>query len=289
MTGYGRGESQNDGMTCTIELYSVNNRFLDIAMRLPRSLSLRETEIKEILRSKLGRGKITLNTTIEEESQEKTSLQLDIEKVQTFHQLLQELRKATKIKGAIQLEHLLHFSDSLFVVDSKKDDEKLWNVFLSALHPAITSLKEMRKKEGEELSKDLLERIAAIDIRINAIQKKTNEELPEEQKKLHQRISALVGDIAVINTQRLELEIALLIDKLDITEECVRFRSHTKFFADSLKNDESPGRKLNFLIQEMNREANTIGSKSSSTEITHHVVAIKEELEKVREQLQNIE
>jgi uncharacterized protein (TIGR00255 family) len=137
--------------------------------------------------------------------------------------------------------------------------------------------------------RDLMKRIRQIEETITTIEKIAQDRVPQARHELEERVRELVGDRAVIDQKRLEMEIALLADRLDTTEECVRFRSHNKFFVDALANSEASGRKLNFLLQEMNREANTIGSKSNSVEIAHHVVGVKEELEKIREQLQNIE
>ena len=147
----------------------------------------------------------------------------------------------------------------------------------------------MRMKEGSELAKDLRSRVTDINTKLDTIESISKKRIPEERTKLQERIAQLVSDKSVVDNQRLELEIAILSDKLDVTEECVRFRSHNKFFIEALNAKESEGRKLNFMIQEMNREANTIGSKCNDVDVAHIVVSIKEELEKIREQLQNIE
>lgn len=289
MTGYGRGEAARRGMSFTVELRSVNNRFLEITSRLPRSLSFRESEIKEIIRSKINRGKITINVT---EQKETTGTELSINKAAalSYYALLNQLRKTVKIRETVKLEHLIQFSE-IFEPGTDGEDENAveWTVFEEALRQAVDSLKLMRAKEGEELSKDLIARIGQIDSRLTEIERLSKERIPVERKNLNERIAALVEDPKVINAQRLEFEIAMLADKWDVTEECVRFRSHNKFFLEALHITEAAGRKLNFLIQEMNREANTIGSKCNEIEIAHHVVEIKEELEKIREQLQNME
>ncbi|HLP17712.1 MAG TPA: YicC/YloC family endoribonuclease [Bacteroidota bacterium] len=289
MTGYGRGESSRRGMSFTVELRSVNNRFLEITSRLPRSLSFRENEIKEIIRSKINRGKITINVT---EQKESTGTELSINKAaaKSYYALLNQLRKTVKIRETVKLEHLIQFSE-IFEPGTDGEEESAieWSVFEEALRQAVDSLKSMRAKEGEELSKDLIARVEHIDQRLEAVERLSRERIPEERTRLTERIAALLDDPKVLNAQRLELEIIMLADKWDVTEECVRFHSHNKFFLEALRLTDAAGRKLNFLIQEMNREANTIGSKCSDIEIAHHVVEIKEELEKIREQLQNIE
>lgn len=289
MTGYGRGEAAGSGIVFTVELRSVNNRYLEITSRLPRCLSFRESDIKEIIRSKINRGKITVNVTEQKES-DVAPPAINADAARSYYALLNQLRKIVKIKEAVKLDHLIRFGE-IFESGTSEEEENAagWAVFEQALRDAVVSLKTMRAKEGEELSKDLIARIGQIDFRLGEVERLAKERIPEERVRLGERIAQLVADPKVINAQRLELEIALLADKWDITEECVRFYSHNKFFLEALRLTDAAGRKLNFLIQEMNREANTIGSKSSDIGIAHHVVEIKEELEKIREQLQNIE
>lgn len=288
MTGYGKGDASAKGISFTVEVRSINNRFLEISSRVPRTISQRENEVKEIIRSKISRGKISLNAVKEDESDGKLSLTIDKKRAKEIHSILEQLRKTTKIKEPVGLEHLLHFSE-IFETKEAEESDTEWKVFQQALTKAVDALKKMREKEGAELARDAKERIVKINASINRIEGLSKNKVPEERKRLHERIAQLVDDQSVINAQRLELEIALLSERLDVTEECVRFRSHNKFFLEALQSKESEGRKLNFLIQEMNREANTIGSKCNDVEIAHIVVGIKEELEKIREQLQNIE
>lgn len=288
MTGYGKGEVTEQGLTFTVELRSVNNRFLEVSSRLPRSLQQRENEIRDIIRAKIARGKVTLNAAKEENADEAAKLTVDKQRTKTVAKALNELRKAAKVKEPVKLEHLLHFSD-IFTAKEETDDETEWTVFRKALEKAVDGLKTMRMKEGKELAADATKRINGINAVLDTVEALSKKRIPEERVRLQERIAALVEDKSVINTQRLELEIAVLSDKLDVTEECVRFRSHNKFFLEALNAKESEGRKLNFLLQEMNREANTIGSKCNDVQIAHLVVGLKEELERVREQLQNFE
>ncbi len=289
MTGYGRGECSKKNITAVVELRSVNSRFFEFSSRLPRSLTLRENEIKEIIRSKLARGKISLTAALQSETNGKLPLKVNTPAAKSYYKLLNQLRTSLKLKETVKLEHVLRFSE---VFEGGIDEEGVseeWAVFEESLQLAVKDLQTMRANEGREISKDMIARVEHIQKDLVHIEATSKQRIPEERTRLHERIMQLVGDKNVVDSQRLELEIALLADKLDVTEECVRFRSHNKFFLDALQNDDAAGRKLNFLIQEMNREANTIGSKSNDTEIAHLVVAIKEELEKIREQLQNIE
>ena len=288
MTGYGSGESSQKGVSFTVELRSVNNRFLEISSRVPRSLQQRENEIRDIIRTKIARGKVTLNAAKDEETDNVVAISVDKERTKSIHSILNQLRKAAKIKEPVKLEHLLHFSE-IFTTKEAGEDETEWTVFRKALTAAVDNLKTMRMKEGAELSRDMKERVEKINTTLNTVESLSRQRIPDERKKLRERIAAMLEDKNIIDNKRLELEIALLSDRLDVTEECVRFRSHNKFFLEALRSKESEGRKLNFLIQEMNREANTIGSKCNDVQIAHLVVGIKEELEKIREQLQNIE
>jgi len=289
MTGYGRGEYTSGGKTAIVELRSVNSRYLELVSRVPRSLSLRENEMKELVRSRIIRGKITLNTTVQGDADSGVAVRVNKEAVKAYQKLLNDVRKAARIKEPVKLSHLLSFSE-IFENDAKEeDDTTLWTVFEKALLLAIEQLQTMRANEGREIAKDMVSRIKGIEIRLKEVETLAKQKVPEERTRLQERIEALVTDKKIIDMQRLELEIALLADKLDVTEECVRFRSHNKFFLEALEREDGAGRKLNFLVQEMNREANTIGSKTNDAAIAHHVVAIKDEMEKIREQLQNFE
>lgn len=288
MTGYGRGEATDKGITVAIELRSVNSRFLEVSARLPRSLSLRENEIKEIIRKRISRGKVNLLATVERENNGELPLAINIAAARDYFKLLNKLRKAVKLKESVKLEHLLRFSEVLEQPALEGADEAEWEVLQIALDNALDDLAVMRKKEGNELTNDFRSRILAIEEVLGRIETVSKQQVPAERTRLRERIRQILENES-IDEGRLELELALLADRLDVTEECVRFRSHNKFFLQAIDDKEPAGRRLNFLIQEMNREANTIGSKSSATEIAHMIVGVKEELEKIREQLQNIE
>jgi uncharacterized protein (TIGR00255 family) len=288
MTGYGRGEATGKGMTVAVELRSVNSRFLEVSTRLPRSLSIRENEIKEIIRKRISRGKITMLAVVEHENDGDIPVRVNVSAAKGYYKLLNDLRKTVKLKQRVGLEHLLQFSEVLEPLEMENTDEKEWIYVQRALDMAIGNLLVMKRNEGEELGKDFRHRIGLLEEKLSQIEKISAEQVPTERVRLRERIRQLL-DSETIDEGRLEMELALMADRLDVTEECVRFRSHNKFFLEALAHDEAAGRKLNFLIQEMNREANTIGSKSSAAEIAHLVVTIKEELERIREQLQNIE
>ena len=289
MTGFGRAEITKRDITATVEVRGVNSRYLDVTTRLPRLLSQREKDIKEIVRSCVNRGNLVVSVTVEEESDGTAPVAVNKTAAKAYIKLLNDLRKAAKIREKVRLEHLLKFSEVFDVPKEVQSDKQEWGVVEEALRAALDGFNTMRCNEGGELAKDLERRITWLSQTVEKIEQLSRARIPEERKRLHERISQLVEEKVIIDQNRLELEIALLADKLDVTEECVRFRSHTKFFLETIANSDSAGRKLNFLVQEINREANTIGSKTNDTEIAHLVVQMKEELEKIREQLQNIE
>jgi uncharacterized protein (TIGR00255 family) len=289
MTGFGRAEATNRGITAAVEVRGVNSRYLDVTTRLPRLLSQREKDIKEIVRSCVNRGNLVVSVTLDEEPNESAPVTVNKAAAKSYLKLLNELRKTTKIREKVRLEHLLKFSEVFEVSREEQSDERQWVVVGEALRKALEGYNLMRRNEGGELARDLERRIQWMAVTVDKIEGLSRARIPEERKRLHERIAQLMEEKAVVDQNRLELEIALLADKLDVTEECVRFRSHVKYFLEAMAGAESAGRKLNFLVQEINREANTIGSKTNDSEIAHLVVQMKEELEKVREQLQNIE
>ena len=289
MTGFGRAEVNKDGITVRTEIRSVNSRYLDLTLRLPRSFSQREKELKDIVRTFLNRGNLNITVKVEHDSNDAVPLKVNTAAAKSYYKLLNEIRKSVKLSGQVKLEHLLTFSDVLEPVDEEETDETEWELVQESVRQALASLNTMRAQEGSELVADLEKRIRWMGETLNEVEKLSKERIPEERTKLQERIAELIADKFTIDQNRLELEIALLADKTDITEECVRYRSHNKYFLEALNKNEAAGRKLNFLVQEMNREANTIGSKSSDATIAHLIVGLKEELEKIREQLQNIE
>jgi uncharacterized protein (TIGR00255 family) len=288
MTGYGRGEASVDGIATAVEIRSVNSRFLEVTARLPRSLSLRENDVKDLIRRRINRGKITFVATVERESSANIPLKINVSAARGYHRLLNELRKAVKSRERVKLEHLLRFSEVIEQESLETSDDHEWEVLQMALQAALTELVRMRRNEGAELKIDFETRIQSLNEMIGRVDLLSKDQVPMERERLRERVSQLIQPPS-LDERRLEMEVALIADKLDITEECVRFRSHNKFFLEALEDSEAVGRKLNFLVQEMNREANTIGSKASSSDISHIVVGIKEELEKIREQLQNVE
>lgn len=288
MTGYGRGEAESGRIAVSVELRSVNGRFLEVVARLPRRLALRENDIKEIVRKKALRGKINLTASIERSGGGEAQLQLNPSAAKAYYALLKSLRKTLRLRQPVKLEHLLQFSEIFEPQELENTDEQEWEVTSVALNLALDELGSMRRKEGGQLELEFVKRLEILSKLVDRIATLSVDQIPRERTRLRERIAQLMEN-APVDSGRLEQELALLADRLDVTEECVRFRSHVKFFTQAMVSEEAAGRKLNFLVQEMNREVNTMGSKSTDTEIAHLVVQAKEELEKIREQLQNIE
>ncbi len=289
MTGYGRGDVVQKGITATAELRSVNNRFLELTIRLPKNLSHRENDVKEILQSNIDRGKINLSVNIETPVNQRAPMIINKDAARMSYKILNELKKSVNIKEDITIDHLLKFAEIIRPEDKAKTNEIEWVLCEKAVRKALGNLLKMRIDEGGELQKDLSRRIKLIDKKIDIIEKLSKQRIPIERTRLRERVEKLVEAKDRIDDTRLELEIILLSEKLDITEECVRLRSHHKYFLESMNSKEPSGRKLNFLVQEIHREVNTIGSKANDAIISRHIIEIKEELEKIREQIQNIE
>ncbi len=287
MTGYGKGTAENPKIKVEVEAKSVNSRYLDIILKTPSSLINKEYEIRELIKNKISRGKLTVLIQIKSNNSEEEIFSLNNEKLISYISLLKKIKKTAKIGGILKLEHFIYNKELFEGNDLDLSDEE-FEVIKKALISALDSLIKMKQNEGKELVKDLRKRIDIIEKKLAEIENESNLCVKEYFQKLKDKVKLLIDDTKV-NNDRLELELAIIADKADITEECVRLKSHIKFFSESLDKDDEPGRKLNFICQEMNRETNTISSKTISTFITHNTVLIKEEIEKIREQIQNIE
>jgi uncharacterized protein (TIGR00255 family) len=289
MTGFGRGEASADGISVTVELKSVNSRYLDISLRLPSSIQDHELDIKEILKNHLERGKVNVSVRVDKSETGEPEITFNKKLVSGYKQLLNDLRDAANIDAPITLQTLLEFND---IFEQRQDDEEtrkqIWELTQQAIEDAALELKEMRQQEGSQLEDDLNQRIDHIEKMLDIVQEKVDGRAKQVKKDLIERINELI-ESDKIDPDRLEMEVAVLVDKMDITEEIVRTQSHIKFFREAVNNDNAVGRRLNFLSQEINREINTIGSKANDSEISQYVVKAKESLEQIREQVQNVE
>jgi len=291
MTGYGRGEVVVNGLRLTAEVRSVNHRFCELSARLPRMLSAYEAEARKVLSDSLTRGKISLVVMWgegEREAEPVGTLKLDERTAGRYLELLGALKNKYGLKGEMDIQSFASLPN-LFVWEEPETDPEF---YLTMLRKVVTEATEdvirMKEEEGKALRKDLEARVESIRSRVGHVRERAPERTRVAQEKLRERIRALLTE-GQLSEDRIAQEVALLADRLDCTEECVRLESHCGHFLKLLDEESTPGRKLNFLLQEMNREINTIGSKSSDVPIVEQVVEVKEELERIREQVQNIE
>lgn len=287
MTGFGKGVLQLDHIIAEVEIKSLNSRYLDLMVKFPRSLSDKELSIREVVKNRIKRGKVSVNIYLKREGIDNRNVFIDQNALCETVKLLKEIKDTTGLDADINFDHILSFQH-LFFTDTTGDSAKEYNLVLEALNKAMDQLEEMRKKEGAELEKDLRLRIENISRTVEEIEEMSKTAVVDYFNRLKERAAQLIEDLTDFD-DRLKAELALLSEKYDITEEIVRLNSHCKVFLDTLKDEDEIGRKMNFLCQEMNREANTINSKSISSEISYKGLFIKEELEKIREQIQNIE
>lgn len=287
MTGYGKGIVESGNYTIEAEIKSLNSRYFELSIRLPRNIAYREFEIREKVKKRISRGKVFFSVSINSDSALNSKFQLSKEGLKESVAILKEIKKQTKIKDKISLERILTLKE-LFLKSEENGSDDNFELVEKALNLAIDEFEKMKKQEGKELEKDLRKRLILIKNSVTDVENRNPDAIKAYFDKLKQKARDLTSDL-IDNPDRLNMELALLSEKYDVTEECVRLRSHLKLFEDALDNADEPGRKLNFISQEINREANTINSKSVTSEISHLGIQIKEELEKIREQIQNIE
>lgn len=288
MTGFGRASRSLKKMTINVELRSVNSKYLEIASRLPVILIDREPEIKELIGKSISRGKIYVSVSVEKKSDKEINLHIQPEIIKGYYTLLNQIRKTINIKEDIKIEHLLKFSE-IFKPDDNDELKDYWDDVKKVILQGTKDLYRMKLREGKILEKDIVKRINVMSKRLGVIARISDKNIKAAKKKLLEKVSGLIADKTIIDNNRLEFELVMLTDKMDITEEVIRAKSHLEYFKKNMRDEELSGRRLNFLVQEINREINTIASKSSSSAISQAVVEMKEELEKVKEQLQNVE
>lgn len=288
MTGFGRGEASSEGITIFSEARSVNNRFFDFNYRSSRSLQNFESEMRETCRSHITRGKLALSLT-ESRGPESSAVRFDKGAAQRLASELKDLSRGLGLQDGVSLDHLLQFSEVLIPMETPGLHELLLDLSRQATESAMATLREMRKSEGHNLSQDMQDRLKEIERRVGEVEG-LQDGLPQRAlEKLRERMKRVVVPEA-FDEYRLEMELAFLADRLDITEEMVRLRGHIDAFRKTLESPKgSVGKRLEFLLQEMNREANTMGSKTSNLDISHHSVGMREEIERIREQVQNVE
>ncbi len=288
MTGYGRSQQLVDGMNIMVEIKSVNHRYFEFSSKLPRNYGFLDEKLKSFFNGKLTRGKMECFVQIEAVEEPDTVITLNHPLVNGYLAAYKELSDTYGLDNDIKVSDISRVSDIFVVRKQANDEDRIWNAVSIVAQTALDGFISMREREGERLKKDILSRLDEIITNVEYIEVRSPETVAEYNEKLLGRLKELLGD-AHIDEQRILTEAAIFADKIAVAEETVRLRSHISQLRLFLEQSDAVGKKMDFLVQELNREANTIGSKAQDVEIARRVVSIKAEIEKIREQVQNIE
>lgn len=288
MTGYGRGEAQTAGCACVVEIRSLNHRYCEVAVKTPRGFAVIENKIREVVRSRFSRGRFDVYVGIDFTNGSTRRLIVDRPLARQFYLALADLQREFGLSGQVDLATLLGLREIVRVEENERNDEDVWPIIQQALESGLTNLQHMRITEGEALERDILQRIQLIEQGLGQINNRIPAILSAYKQKLAERIRQLLGDLE-LDPGRLAQEVVLYTERSDVTEEITRLNTHLTAFKKLLHANEPVGRKLDFFLQEMHREINTTGSKTADAGIAALVVDIKSEIEKIREQGQNIE
>ena len=288
MTGYGRGAHIVDGRDLTIELKSVNHRFLDLAFRMPRSFAYLEDALRQQIQSRLARGHVDIFVTYRNLRDDSRTVAVDHALVKGSTAAMDEMAELTGLKNDLSLPFLAKMPDVLRVDEAEEDRDALKDLALLCLNDALDELIGMRQKEGARMGADISNRLNNIESMTEKVALRAPAVVEDYRVKLTQRVSEILQEQPV-DVARITQEVAMFCDRVNIDEEIARMHSHLKAMRDALAGTEAMGRRLDFIVQEMNREANTMGSKASDIELVNLVVGLKSEIEKIREQVQNLE
>ena len=289
MTGYATAEKIADEITVSAEMRAYNNRHLDIVLRMPPSTMVLEDKVKGLVAARIARGRVEIKVQIKDESEQAMAFEIDQPRAKAIHSALARLKKEFNLGNDISVEHLLSLGGIIKPVEPSEEPDSLWTTIEDCLTQGLDELEIMRQKEGDFIAADLSARLDLIEGCLAEIKGESATLLDQYQERLKERIAALTRETVEIDPARLAQETAFLADRSDISEEIVRAESHVKQFRHIMNAQEPGGRKLNFLLQEFNREFNTIGAKIGHADTSHKIVNIKSELEKIREQIQNVE
>ncbi|WP_035290737.1 YicC/YloC family endoribonuclease [Clostridium sp. KNHs214] len=288
MTGFGRATSQGKNRSFDVEIKTVNHRYLDVNIRLPKSLLSLEENIRKLVSERLKRGKVDLFITQNMLQKEDLEAKFNKKLADSYVRCLEDIKETYSVRDDISVSLIAKFSDVISLEYKEEDLEEIWGDLKEPLEAALNLLVEMRIREGEKLKEDIISRCKNIKIMVESIAKRAPQIPIEYKEKLQNRLKELMDEHSV-DEGRLAMEVALFADKACIDEEIVRLNSHIAQVKATLQLDEAVGRKLDFIVQEMNRETNTIGSKANDLEICNLVLNMKSEIEKIREQIQNVE
>ena len=288
MTGFGRAEGATALGKVVVESRSVNHRYCDINIKVPKRLSLFENRIKEIIRSQVSRGRIDVSLRLDNLGEEKVQLSADLDLAEQYYRVLHDLKEKLRLKDEVTLALLAGAKDLITAKEESGDVEPYWQEVLPILKQSFKNMDDMKRLEGEALTKDLQQRLEYIAKQLQIIKQQFPSRLKATLTRLHDRLRSLLDEMET-DPSRFQQEVAFLAERTDITEEIVRAESHFAQFNTLLEGNEPVGRKMDFLLQEINREVNTVSAKANDAEISQKVVEIKSELEKIREQVQNVE
>jgi uncharacterized protein (TIGR00255 family) len=289
MTGFAAAEKTDGEITVSADMRAYNSRHLDIVLRIPPSYMVLEDKMKGLVAERIARGRVEIKIKIKDESEQALAFEIDQPRAKAIHSALGQLKKEFNLGSDISIEHLLNLGGILKPVEPADKPDSLWTTIKDCLIQGLDALEIMRQKEGDFIAGDLSARLDFIEGCLAEIKGDSGALLQQYQERLKERIAALTRETVEIDPGRLAQEAAFLADRSDISEEIVRAESHVTQFRHIMDAEEPGGRKLNFLLQELNREFNTIGAKIGHAATSHKIVNIKSELEKVREQIQNIE
>ena len=288
MTGFGRCEVLKDSRKFTVELKSVNHRYLDVNIRMPKKLNFFETSIRTLLKSYADRGKVDIFITYEDLSQSQVSVKYNAALAAEYLKYLNQMADEFSLDNDVRVSRLSRYPEVFTMEECSEDEDELWNGLKEALEGAFSQFVEMRTKEGERLKEDILLKLDLLSEQIRFIEERSPQIIAEYRTKLEEKMRELLEDTQ-IDDNRIAAEVILFADKICTDEEVVRLKSHIQHMKETLEESNGIGRKLDFIAQEMNREANTILSKSSDLIISNIAIDLKTEIEKIREQIQNIE
>ena len=289
MTGFGHGEVSNDkNQKVTVEMKSVNHRYCDISLKLPKKLAMFEANIRNIMKEYASRGKIDIYVSYEDLSETAVSLHYNQAMAEEYMQVFKKMQEDFNIETKITAEALAKYPEVVTIEEVQQDEEVWWELLEVALRQAAEKFVETRTIEGANLKRDLLGKLDQMAADVSFIEERSPQIIAEYRSKLEEKVKEFLED-STIEENRIAAEVTLYADKIAVDEEIVRLQSHISSMTDVLESDESIGRKLDFMAQEMNREANTILSKSSDVDLADHAIELKTNVEKVREQIQNIE
>lgn len=288
MTGFGRAVNEFDGYVITVELKSVNHRYFEFSSRIPRQYGFIDDKIKSYVNSRISRGKVDCYISVEALDTDAAEVVINHTLAKAYINALREMEVTYELQCDFGANAVARYPDVFTLKKAEEDEEKIWDYVRETADEALDKLYDMRSVEGEKMFDDIKYRAETILSHVSYIETRSPETVKEYNDKLVERVHELIGDVS-LDEARIIQEVAIYADKVAVAEETVRLRSHIEQLNDFILSSEPVGRKMDFLIQEINREANTIGSKANDVDIARHVVDIKAEIEKIREQVQNIE